>query len=108
MKTTWNIAQLKRKPENGLVFNVTYIINFEHESESDRHVGTLELEGDPESPNFTPYESLTKEIVEQWIKDALGEERIQELEGAALKSIQKRIDKKNNPEFLTGTPWGLQ
>ena len=107
MKTTWNITQLKRKPENGLVFNVTYIINFEHESESDRHIGTLKLEGDPESPNFISYENLTKEIVEQWVKDALGEEKIQELEATALKSIQQRIDKKNNPEFLTGTPWGL-
>jgi hypothetical protein len=60
MTTTWNIVQLKRKPESGLVFEVTYIMNFEYETETDRHVGNVELEGDPNSPNFTPYEALTK------------------------------------------------
>ena len=29
MTTTWKIEQLKRNPTNGLVFEVTFIMNFE-------------------------------------------------------------------------------
>lgn len=105
MTTTWKIAQLKRNPTNGLVFEVTYIMNFELENETDRHVGSVELEGDPTSETFVPYEELTELIVLEWVKEELTQAKITEIETSMETRLEDRIEKKANPEFLTGTPW---
>jgi hypothetical protein len=105
MTTTWKIAQLKRKPTTGLVFEVTYIMNFKLQNETDRKVGMIEFVGDVNDPNFIPFEDLTEEIVLDWVTTTLGEEEISATETEFEARLQERIDKKNNPEFLTGTPW---
>ena len=105
MTTTWKIAQLKRNPSNGLVFEVTFIMNFKLQNETDRHVGSVTLEGDPTSETFVPYEELTEAIVLGWVKEKLTQEKITEIETGAEARLQERIEKKTNPEFLNGTPW---
>jgi hypothetical protein len=105
MKTTTKIAGLKRKPTTGLVFEVTYIMNFELENETDRKVGMIEFEGNVNDPNFVPFEDLTEETVLGWVTATLGEEEISAIETEFETRLQERIDKKANPEFLTGTPW---
>lgn len=105
MTTTWKIAQLKRNPSNGLVNEVTYIMNFLHEGEVDRKVGMVALTGDPADPAFIPYENLTEAIVLDWVKDSLGQEKIDEIEASFLTKLEAIIEKKANPEFLSGTPW---
>lgn len=105
MTTTWKIAQLKRNPSTDLVIEVTYIINFLHEEVSDRKVGVVTLTGDPADPAFIPYEELTEEIVINWVKDDLGAEAISEIEAEFLAKLEEVLEKKNNPEFLMGTPW---
>jgi hypothetical protein len=106
MITTWKIAQLKRNPTNGLVFEVTFIMNFKLENETDRHVGLIELEGDPTSKTFVPFEDLTEEIVLNWVKEKLTQVKISEIETNMKTRLEEKIEKKANPEFLTGTPWG--
>lgn len=105
MTTTWKIAQLKRNPSNGLVFEVTFIMNFKLENETDRHVGSVKLTGDPTSPSFVPYEELTEAIVLNWVKEELTQAKITEIETSAEARLEDRIEKKANPEFLIGTPW---
>ena len=105
MTTTWQIAQLKRTPDTELVFEVVYIMNFQHEGESDRLVGVKTLTGNPADPAFIPFANLTEAIVLDWIKDNLGQERIDEIEASFLTKLEAAVEKKNNPEFLTGTPW---
>lgn len=105
METTWNIIQMKRKPSNGLVFEVTYVMNFKLENKEDRHIGMITLEGDPQSEGFIPYEELTKEIVLGWIQSEVGEEEIQRIQTDVERRLQERIDRENNPEFLQGIPW---
>ena len=105
MNTTTKIADLKRKPTTGLVFEVTYVMNFELEGETDRKVGTVEFEGNVNDPNFVPFEDLTEEIVLGWVTATLGEEQISTIETEFETRLQEIIDKKLNPEFLTGTPW---
>lgn len=105
MQTNWNIIQMKRKPDNGLVFEVTYVMNFKLENKEDRHIGSVVLEGNPEDENFIPYEDLTKEIVLDWIQTELGEQEIQKIQTDMESRLQNRIDKENNPEFLQGIPW---
>ena len=105
MKTTTKIANLKRKPTTGLVFEVTYIMNFELENETDRKVGMIEFEGDETDPNFVPFKDLTETIVLGWVTETLGETEITKIKNEFESRLQGRIDKKANPEFLTGTPW---
>jgi hypothetical protein len=105
MKTTTKIANLKRKPTSGLVFEITYIMNFELEGETDRKVGMITFEGDETDPNFIPFEELTEEIVLGWVTETLGEEEITKIETEFKTRLKERIEKKSNPEFLIGTPW---
>lgn len=105
MTTTWQIAGLKRNPSTDLVIEVTYIMNFLHEGISDRKVGVVTLTGDPTDPAFIPYEELTEEIVINWVKDDLGAEAISGIEASFLARLEAAVEKKNNPTFLTGTPW---
>ena len=106
METTFKIANLKRKPVSGLVFEVTYVMNFKLENQMDRKVGLLTLEGDETDPNFVPFDQLTEEMVINWVKDSLGEEQIDAIKLEYQTILQQRIDKQKNPEFLTGRPWG--
>ena len=105
MKTTTKIAGLKRKPTSGLVFEVTYIMNFELETETDRKVGMIEFEGDETNPNFISFEDLTEEIVLGWVTETLGESEITKIKNEFETKLQGRIDEKSTPKFLTGTPW---
>ena len=106
MKTTTKIANLKRKPTTGLVFEVTYIMNFELKGETDRKIGIIEFEGDETDPNLIPFDELTEETVLSWVTTTLGEEQINLIETEFETRLQERVDKKTNPEFLIGTPWG--
>jgi hypothetical protein len=105
MTTDWKIANVKSKSDNGLVIEVTYIMNFKLEDKEDRHVGMVTLEGDPESPNFVPYEELTQEIVLGWIQNELGQTKIDEITSSMQTRLQERIDREKNPPFKTGLPW---
>ena len=105
MTTNWKIANIKRIPSNGLVIEVTYIMNFVLSGKQTRHVGSVTLTGDPQDPNFVPYENLTEQIVIGWVQDDLGTQRIDEITSDAQTSLQAQIDRENNPEFLTGLPW---
>ena len=106
MKTTTKIANLKRKPITGLVFEVTYIMNFELGNETDRKVGMVEFEGNVNDPNFIPYEDLTETTVLGWVTSTLGEVEITKIKTEFEAKLQERISRKSNPEFLTGKPWG--
>lgn len=105
METNWKILNLKRKPNSGLVIEVTYVMNFKLQDESDRNIGMIELEGDENDPNFVPFEELTEEIVLDWVKSELGEEEMGEIESKHQSIMEDRIYKKANPEFLDGLPW---
>ena len=105
METTWKILNLKRKPNTGLVIEVTYVMNFDLNGEKDRNIGMIELVGDENDPNFVLFEELTEEIVLNWVKGDLGEEKIQEIENRFQLNLEERIERKANPEFLQGLPW---
>ena len=105
MEKNWTIADLRRYPENGLVFNVTYIINFTLEDIEDRLVGRLQLEGNSEDENFIPFEELTEEVVIGWVKETLGEEEIEEIYSNMETILEEKLERKNNPPFLGGRPW---
>lgn len=105
MTTNWQITKIKRKPDTGLVIEVLYIMNFKLEDKEDRYVSSITLTGDPTAPDFISFEDLTQEIVLGWIQTELGQTKIDEITSSMQARLQERIDKENNPEYLTGIPW---
>jgi len=105
MNKTFKIANMKRTPDEGVVVNVVYIIEFEYNGISDRHVGSVELVGDASAPDFIPFEDLTEEIVIDWIKAELGEAKLAEIDNEFQNRLEAKYQAKQNPEFISGKPW---
>ena len=106
MTETWNIIDLKRKPDSGLVFEVIYVVVLNLDGFQGSHGGIVELDGSFDDPNFIPFNSLTEEIVIDWVKDKIGEDEIIRIQSEISALLEERIESERNPEFLTGTPWG--
>jgi hypothetical protein len=49
--------------------------------------------------NFIPFDEVTSEIVEGWVKDAMGEEKVSDIE----ESLNQQIEKEKNPSSETIT-----
>lgn len=105
MTTTWRIYNLERQIADGLVIKVTYGYVVENLGFLDRKVGTIELTGDPTSPDFVPYENLTEEIVIDWVKSELEAEGVTEIETAVQNSVQAAIDEAAAKTTQEGLPW---
>ena len=105
MNKTFKIANMKRTPDAGVVVKVVYIMEFEYNGISDRHVGSIELAGDASAPDFIPFEDLTEEIVIDWVKAELGEAKLAEIDNEFQNRLEAKYQAKQNPEFISGKPW---
>ena len=95
MTTTYTINQLDRNTSDDFVTTVHYNVTKVDGEFSASIYGTVSFEaGTP----ATPYASLTKEQVIEWVKDKLGEEIIEA-------SLTSQIEAKKNPTTATGMPW---
>ena len=96
---TWSIANLERETADGYVFTAHYTISANDGTYSVGAYGSVGFER-PES--LIPFDDLTKEIVIDWVKVAIGgEEKVTEIEAA----LQAQLDEKHAPTKATGTPW---
>jgi len=95
MTTLWTINQLDRNTSDGFVTTVHYNVTKEDGDFTASTYGTIGFEaGTP----TTPYASLTKAQVIEWVKDKLGEEVIEA-------SLASQIAAQKNPTTATGMPW---
>jgi len=95
MTTLWTINQLDRNTSDGFVTTVHYNVTKVDGEFSASTYGTIGFEaGTP----TTPYASLTKAQVIEWVKDKLGEEVIEA-------SLASQIAAQKNPTTATGMPW---
>jgi hypothetical protein len=95
MTTTYTINQLDRNTSDDFVTTVHYNVTKVDGEFSASTYGTVSFEaGTP----ATPYASLTKAQVIEWVKDKLGEEVIEA-------SLAAQIEAKKNPTTATGMPW---
>lgn len=95
--TTWKISDLERTTKSGKVTTVHYVVDSNNGTYSAGAYGSLGFDGDVS----TPYGELTEEQVISWVKEALGDEKIAEVEAA----LQNRIDEQIAPTQATGVPW---
>ena len=95
MTTTYTINQLDRNTSDGFVTTVHYNVTKVDGEFSASTYGTVSFEaGTP----ATPYASLTKAQVIEWVKDKLDEAVIEA-------SLAAQIAAQKAPVTATGMPW---
>jgi hypothetical protein len=95
---TWHIAQLERETADGFVFTAHYTIDAKDDTYSAGAYGSIGFER-PE--NLIPYADLTETECVQWVQDALGAEKVAEIEAA----LQGQLDQQRHPSTAAGVPW---
>lgn len=107
MATTisWIVSQMECYPEKDgetdVVFVVHWRCNGADGSYSGTNYGTQGVTLDPDAP-FTPYADLTQDQVIGWVKDAMGDERVAEIEASVAAQIENQ---KNPPVVSPLLPW---
>ena len=92
---TWVVNNLERQASDGLVTVVHWGATATDGDFSASIINTLQVErGD----SFTPFNSLTETDVLAWVKEAVGQENVEQ-------ALQNMIEAQKNPVKLTGMPW---
>jgi len=95
---TWRINQLERETADGFVFTAHYTVDAKDDTYSAGAYGSVGFER-PE--NLIPFADLTEATVIGWVKEALGEEKVEGVETA----LQGQLDEQRNPTKAAGVPW---
>lgn len=98
IKVTWTIAQLDRETSDGFVFTAHYRINADNGTYTAGAYGSLGFE---RPDTLIPFSELTEEMVVGWVKDALTEEKVDEIEAALSTNIAEQVA----PTKASGVPW---
>ena len=102
----WKAERLDAYPQkdgfNEVVFTVHWRVNANDGDDHNATVyGTQWVELDPEG-DFTPYDKLTQEQVLSWVKSAMGDGKIAEIESYLDQQIANQI---NPPVVSPALPW---
>lgn len=98
ISATWRIANLERETADGFVYTAHYTVDAKDDVYSAGAYGSIGFER-PE--NLIPFSELTEETVIDWVKEALGGEKVLEI-GQALMA---QIEEQRSPSKATGVPW---
>lgn len=96
---TWKIATLDRNLADGKVTNVHYTVEARSDDEvySAGAYGSIGVDGDI----TTPYADLTEEICVGWVKDALTEEKVTEVQNV----LDAQLTEQATPTRGSGKPF---
>jgi len=102
---TWIVEQMDCYPEKDgeqdVVFTVHWRCNGADGAYSGTNYGTQAVVIDQDAP-FTPYADLTQDQVIGWVQDAMGAERVAEIEA----NVAAQIENQKNPPVVTPPlPW---
>jgi hypothetical protein len=95
---TWKVTQLDRETTDGFVFTAHYTVGAANGTYTAGAYGSQGFER-PES--LVPYSDLTEETVLTWLKTALTDEKVTEIEAA----LKQQIDEQVQPTKAAGVPW---
>lgn len=95
---TWKIAQLERETQDGFVFTAHYTVDAEDGTYRAGAYGSIGFQR-PET--LIPYADLTEAQVIEWVKEALGSEKVVEIGQALL----NQLDEQRQPTKQAGLPW---
>ena len=95
---SWAIGNLEHETADGFIFTAHYSINAKNAAYSAGAYGSIGFER-PDS--LVPYSDITEEMVVGWVKDALTEEKVEQIEEA----LQSQLDEQAAPTKAAGVPW---
>ena len=81
-----------------VIYNVHWRVSKEDEEYSASSYGSQSLNTE-DIQDFIPFDDVTSEMVEGWVKDAMGEEKVSDIE----ESLNQQIEKEKNPSSETIT-----
>ena len=95
----WAVGNLERNTADGKVTVAHYTVGAKSADGvyGSGAYGSLGFDGEI----TTPFSELTEEQIVGWVKDALGEEKVTEVEAA----LQAQIDEQRAPSKAAGVPW---
>ena len=96
---TWAISNLERETADARVIVAHYTISAKSgdNAYSSGAYGSLGFDGEIN----TPFSELTEQQVIGWVQDALGSEKVSEIEAA----LQAQLDEQRSPSKAAGVPW---
>ena len=97
---SWHVANLERECADGFVYQCHYTVDAVTEDGAYRSgaYGSVSFER-PE--NLIPFSDLTEELVIQWTQEALGADKIQEIDNALIAQLEEQ----RHPTKAAGLPW---
>ena len=95
---TWKVTQLDRETADGFVFTAHYNVGAANGTYT---AGAYGSQGFERPETLVPYSDLTEEIVLTWLKTALTDEKVTEIEAA----LKQQIDEQVQPTKAAGVPW---
>jgi hypothetical protein len=98
LSVIWNIANLERETADGFVYTAHYTVDATDGTYSAGAYGSIGFE---RPDKLIPYKDLTKDEVIEWVKEALGSDKVQEIGQALL----NQINEQRNPTHASGMPW---
>ena len=97
---TWKIANLERETQDGFVMTAHYTVDAVTEDGAYRS-GAYGSIGFERPENLIQFSDLTEELVIQWTQEALGADKIQEIDNALI----AQLDEQRHPTKAAGVPW---
>ena len=95
---TWHIANLERETADGFVYTAHYTIDANDGTYNAGAYGSIGFE---RPDNLIPYSSLKEADVIGWVQDALGNEKVTEIEAA----LENQLSEQRSPSKASGVPW---
>lgn len=94
----WKVVDLQRRLSDGYVFKAKYTVDASDDTYSFGGTGEMNFE---EPEELKPFSELTEEEVIGWIKESLGEEKLENLTQQLIGAVAEQ----RTPTIGQGTPW---
>lgn len=108
---SWKVAALDRELSDGSVYTVHYTVSASRKNPTEGdpdftagQYGSIGVTADPAAPGFIAYENLTEDDCIGWVKQDLGNEKVNSIEA----TISANLDEQINPTEGTGVPWATE
>ena len=97
---SWHVANLERETIDGFVMTAHYTVDAVTEDGAYRS-GAYGSIGFERPENLIPFADLTEDLVVQWVKEALGTDKVLEIGQALLNQLEEQ----RHPTKAAGVPW---
>ncbi len=98
---TWNILNLNREVADGHVLSVDWMFSASSGDYVRSIVGSTKLDRCENEEDMIPYGDLTKDLVTQWVKNNIGENKIESFK----MKLSSEIEEFYTPKTNSGIPW---